>query len=333
LPVVILDEEDRRMCKRVLLAAILGPLITAAALPATAQPYPSKPVRLISPYPPGGGTDAAARIIAQALGDQLGQQIIVDTRGGASGMIGTELAARAAPDGYTLVLGNVAPLAILPSASKKLAYDPIKDFAPISLLATSDYVLTVHPSLPVRSVKELIALAKSRPNELTYASSGLLGAPHLAGELINLMAKTQLMHIPYKGNGPAAIAVMTGESTMMFGSGPSVVPHAKTGKLRMLATTGPKRTVPELVAINEIIPGYDVTQWYGLLVPAGTPKDIVERLSREIGKAIANPKVSQLYVNLGTQPIANSPGEFAAFIKAEATKWAHVIKTANIKAE
>lgn len=320
------------MGNRTIAAAILAAL-GLVALPAAAQPYPSKTVRLISPYPPGGGTDAAARIIAQALGDQLGQQVIVDTRGGASGMIGTELAARAAPDGYTLVLGNVAPLAILPSASKKLPYDPIKDFAPLSLVATSDYVLTVHPSLPVRNVKEMLALARSRPGELTYASSGPLGAPHLAGELLNLLAKTQLLHIPYKGNGPAAIAVMTGEATMMFGSGPSVVPHAKTGKLRMIGTTGLKRTMPELATIAEIIPGYDVTQWYGLLAPAGTPKEIVDRLAREIGKAIANPKVNQLYVNLGTQPLATSPGEFGAFIKAEAAKWANVIKTANIKAE
>lgn len=319
------------MFRRISRATLLGLSLSIAALPAAAQTYPSKPVRLISPYPPGGGTDAAARIIAQALGEQLGQQLIVDTRGGASGMIGTELAARAAPDGYTLVLGNVAPLAILPNASKKLAYDPIKDFTPLSLLATSDYILTVHPSMPVRNVKELIALARSRPEELTYASSGQLGAPHLAGELINLLAKTKLVHIPYKGNGPAAIAVMTGESTMLFGSGPSVVPHAKTGKLRMLATTGPKRTMPELATIAEVLPGYDVTQWYGLLVPAGVPKDIVDRLSREIGKAIANPKVNQLYVNLGTQPVANTPDQFAAFIKAESSKWARVIKTANIQ--
>jgi len=310
-------------------------LILAAmiALPAWAQSYPNKTIRMISPYPPGGGTDAAARIIAQALGDQLGQQMIVDTRGGASGMIGTELAARAPADGYTLVLGNVAPLAILPGASKKLPYDPIKDFSPISLLATSDYVLTVHPSLPAKNLKELLALARARPGELTYASSGLLGAPHLAGELLDLLTKTKLLHVPYKGNGPAALAVMTGESTMMFGTGPSVVPLAKTGKLRMLATTGLKRTMPELPTFAESIPGYEVTQWYGLLAPAGTPKDIVDRLSREIAKAIANPKVSQLYVNLGTQPLANTPDQFAAFIKAEMAKWSKVIQTANIKAE
>ncbi len=308
--------------------------LTAAAAPgAWAQTYPVKPIRLISPYPPGGGTDAAARIIAQALSDQLGQQVVVDTRGGASGMIGTELAARAAPDGYTIVLGNVAPLAILPAATPKLPYDALRDFSPISLVALSDYVLTVHPSLPARSLKELLALAKSNPDKLTYASSGNLGAPHLAGELMNLLAKVKIVHIPYKGNGPAAIAVMSGESTMMFGTGPSVVPHAKSGKLRVLATTGLKRSIPELPAMAELLPGYDVTQWYGLLLPAGAPKEIVDRLHREIARAIANPKIAQLYITLGTQPVSNTPEEFHAFIKAEQDKWGKVIRTANIKAD
>jgi tripartite-type tricarboxylate transporter receptor subunit TctC len=299
----------------------------------TAATYPTKPIKLISPYPPGGGTDAAARIIAQALSDQLGQQVIVDTRGGASGLIGTELAAKSAADGYTIVLGNVAPLAILPAATPKLPYDPIRDFAPISLVALSDYVLAVHPSVPVKSLKELLALAKNNPDKLTYASSGNLGAPHLAGELMNLLAHVNTVHIPYKGNGPAAIGVMSGESTMMFGSGPSVVPHTQSGKLRALATTGPKRSMPPLPAMNELLPGYDVTQWYGLLAPAGTPKELVERLHNEIVRAIANPKIAQLYTSLGTQPLSNTPDEFSSFIKAEKEKWTKVIKTANIKAD
>ena len=317
-----------------LMTTLMATAVTAlAAAGAWSQAYPTKPIKLISPYPPGGGTDAAARIIAQALGDQMGQQVVVDTRGGASGLIGTELAAKSAPDGYTIVLGNVAPLAILPAATAKLPYDPIRDFSPISLVATSDYVLTVHPSLPVKSVKELLALAKANPGKLTYASSGNLGAPHLAGELMNLLAKVNTVHIPYKGNGPAAIAVMSGESTMMFGTGPSVVPHAHSGKLRMLATTGLKRSMPELPAMIEMLPGYDVTQWYGLLLPAGAPKEIVDRLHKEIARAIANPKIAQLYTNLGTQPISNTPEEFLAFIKAEKEKWGKVIKTANIKAD
>jgi tripartite-type tricarboxylate transporter receptor subunit TctC len=316
--------------------AVLITCVAAALLgigAAYAQSYPSKVVRLISPYPPGGGTDATARIIAQALSDQMGQQVVVDSRGGASGRIGTEIASKAAPDGYTLVLGNVAPLAILPAAVAKLPYDPIKGFTPVSLIATSDYVLTVHPSLPARNVKELLAHARARPGQLTYASSGSLGAPHLAGELVNLLAKVKLLHVPYKGNGPAAVAVMTGESTMMFGSGPSVVPHIKTGKMRALATTGPKRSMADLPAMNELLPGYDVTQWYGILVPAGVPKDIVDRLHREIARAIANPKVAQLFTNLGTQPVSNTPEQFAAFIKAETDKWGKVIRSANITAD
>jgi tripartite-type tricarboxylate transporter receptor subunit TctC len=317
-----------------LLLAIAGATLTAfTAGGAWSQAYPTKPIKLISPYPPGGGTDAAARIIAQALGDQMGQQVVVDTRGGASGLIGTELAAKSAPDGYTIVLGNVAPLAILPAATAKLPYDPVRDFSPISLVALSDYVLTVHPSLPVKTVKELLALAKANPEKLTYASSGNLGAPHLAGELLNLLGKVKTVHIPYKGNGPAAIAVMSGETTMMFGTGPSVVPHAHSGKLRMLATTGPKRSLDNLPAMNELLPGYDVTQWYGLLLPAGAPREIVDRLNKEIARAIANPKIAQLYVALGTQPLSNTPDEFLAFIKAEKDKWAKVIKTANIKAD
>jgi tripartite-type tricarboxylate transporter receptor subunit TctC len=308
--------------------------LAAATTPgASAQSWPVKPIKLISPYPPGGGTDAAARIIAQALSDQLGQQVVVDTRGGASGLIGTELAAKAAPDGYTLVLGNVAPLAILPAATPKLPYDPIRDFSPVSLVALSDYVLAVHPSLPAKNLRELLALAKANPGKLTYASSGNLGAPHLAGELLNLLAKVETVHTPYKGNGPAALAVMSGESTMMFGTGPSVVPHAKTGKLRSLATTGLKRSMEGLPAMNESLPGYDVTQWYGLLLPAGAPQEIVDRLHKEIARAIANPKIAQLYTNLGTQPISSTPDEFLAFIKSEKEKWGKVIKTANIKAD
>src|SRR5687768_4633223 len=295
-----------------------------AAAGATAQGYPAKPIRLISPYPPGGGTDATARIVAQALGEQMGQQVIVDSRGGASGRIGTELAAKAVPDGYTMVLGNVAPLAILPGSGMKLAYDAIKDFQPVCLIATSDYILTVHPSLPAKSVKELIALARAKPGALTYASSGNMGGPHLAGELINLMAKVNILHVPYKGNGPAAVAILTGESQLMFGSGPSVVPHIDAGKLRALATTGSKRSMQALPAMTELLPGYEVTQWYGILVPVGVPKDIVARLHKEIASAVANPKVAQPLVKLGTQPLSTMPDEFAAFIRSETAKYAKV---------
>ncbi len=312
---------------------IVAAFACLAAAGAFAQTYPAKPIRLISPYPPGGGTDASARIMAQALGEQMGQQVIVDSRTGASGRIGTELAAKSPADGYNLVLGNVAPLAILPASGVKLAYDPVGGFSPVSLIATSDYLLTVHPSLPARSIKDLLALAKARPGMLTYASSGNLGGPHLGGELINLMAGVKLVHVPYKGNGPAAIAVLTGEATMMFGSGPSVVPHIEAGKMRALATTGKTRSMPGLPAMNELLPGYEVTQWYGILVPAGTPGGIVERLHREIVAAIANPRVAQLFVKLGTRPMSSTPGEFSALIRAEIERWNKVIKAADIKGE
>src|SRR5688572_28245951 len=316
-------------CAGLALAVSLAVFMCAAQ----AQGYPTKPVRLISPYPPGGGTDATARIVAQALAEQMGQQVIVDSRGGASGRIGTEVAAKAAPDGYTMVLGNVAPLAILPGSGMKLAYDAIKDFQPITLIATSDYILTVHPSLPARSVKELIGLARAKPNALTYASSGNMGGPHLAGELINLLAKVKILHVPYKGNGPAAIAILTGESQLMVGSGPSVVPHMDAGKLRALATTGPTRSIDALPAMTELLPGYEVTQWYGILVPAGVPREIVARLHKEIASAVGNPKVAQPLVKLGTQPMSTTPDEFAAFIRAETAKYAKVIKAAKISPE
>jgi tripartite-type tricarboxylate transporter receptor subunit TctC len=259
--------------------------------------------------------------------------MIVDSRGGASGRIGTEVAAKAAGDGYTLVLGNVAPLAILPASGIKLTYDPLRDFQPVSLINTSDYILTVHPSLPARSVKELIALARSKPGALTYASSGIMGGPHLAGELINLLAKANILHVPYKGNGPAAVAMLTGESQMMFGSGPSVVPHMEAGKLRALATTGAKRSMKELPTMAELLPGYEVTQWYGILVPAGTPKDIVARLHKEIAAAVGNQRIAQALVKLGTQPLSTTPEEFSAFIKSETAKYAKVIKAARITPE
>jgi tripartite-type tricarboxylate transporter receptor subunit TctC len=312
--------------KRALAAIVL--LLIAPVV--WAQAYPSKPVRLISAYPPGGGGDAVARVIAQALTDQLGQQVIVDTRAGASGVIGTSVGAKSPPDGYTLLLGSVAPLGILPG-STKLPYDPRKDFQPLSLVALSDYVLTVHPSLPAKTISELISLGRSNPGKLTYASSGSMGGPHLAGELLSLRAKISLLHVPYKGTGAAAIGVMTGETTMMFGSGPSVVPHIAARKLRGVATTGLKRSITELPAIAEILPGYEVRQWYGILLPAGTPKEIGERLHHEIVRAVANPKVAQLLVNIGTQPETSTPEEFRVYIQSEIEKWTKVIRTANIR--
>ena len=313
--------------------APLAAMTCAIAAPACAQTYPAKPVRLVSPFPPGGGSDAGARVLAQALSEQLGQQVVVDPRGGASGMIGTELVAKAPPDGYTLLLGNLSPQSILPAARKNLPYDAVKDFSAISLTAVADYVLAIHPSVPARNLSELIALAKKSPGTITYASSGNLGAPHLAGELLSLLAGGKLVHVPYKGTGPAAIGVMTGESMLMFGSAPSVLPHGKTGKLRVLATTGPKRTEPGLPTISEVLPDYVMTQWYGVIAPAGTASRIIERLHGEIARANANPRVLQSYASIGVQPVTNTPGEFQAFMASEIRKWSAVITRANIVAE
>ena len=314
--------------------ALLALMCIAVPLCAVAQPtYPAKPVRMISPFPPGGGTDAVARVIAQALSDQLGQQVVVDSRGGANGVIGTEVAARSAADGYTLLLGNSATFAILPNLTQKLPYDPVRDFSPVSLAALSDFVLVVHPSVPVKTVRELIALAKARPGGLNYAAGGTGTPSHLAMELFNLLAKVQLVQVPYKGNGPASIGLMTGECSVMIGSGPSVLPHYKAGKLRALATTGLRRSILDLPAIAEFLPGYEVVQWYGVLAPAGTAKEIVDRLHGEIARTIANPKLAQVLTNMGLQPASNTPDEFRALIKLEIEKWGKVIKAAGIKGE
>ncbi|MGZ9005645.1 MAG: Bug family tripartite tricarboxylate transporter substrate binding protein [Burkholderiales bacterium] len=315
-----------------IIAALLTLVFSAAVTPTTgwAQGFPSKPVRLVSPFPPGGGSDAVARVLAQALSEQLEQQVIVDARGGAAGMIGTDAVAKAPADGYTLLLGNLSPQSILPATKKKLPYNPVKDFTPISMVAVADYALAIHPSLPARNPRDFVALAKSSRDRILYASSGALGAPHLAGEYLNLFVNGKLLHVPYKGTGPAAIAVMTGETMMMFGSAPSILPHAKTGRLRLIATTGAKRTLPDVATLSEVLPGYVMTQWYGVIAPAGTPARVLERLHGEIREANANPKVLQAYSAIGVQPTTNSPIEFQAFMANEIRKWSEVVAKANL---
>jgi tripartite-type tricarboxylate transporter receptor subunit TctC len=318
------------------LAALMAAACTCSAVPlGLAQSYPSKPIRLIAPYPPGGGVDAAARIVAQALSEALGQQVVVDNRGGASGRIGTEIAAKVHADGYTLLLGSVAPNAIIPAAYSKLAYDSLRDFAPVSLVADSDYVLTVHPSLPVRSVKDLVALARSRPGQIAFASTGNLGGPHLAGELFKQLSKVEMVHVAYKGGAAAVTAILSGETSLMFGSAPTVVPHAKAGKLRLVATTGTRRskTLPELPTVAATLPGHEVTQWYGVLAPAGTPAEILSRLNSEIVSAWRGPKIAQQFAALGADAVTSTPGEFAARIKSEIAKWERVIKTSGVPLE
>ena len=294
---------------------------------AQAQPYPNRAIRLIVPFPPGGGTDATARILTQALAETAGWLMVVENRAGATGRIGTELVARAAPDGYTLLLGTAGPNAILPATRAKLPYDAVRDFAPVSLIDSADYALVIHPSMPVKTVNDLIAIAKSRPGQIAFASAGNLSVAHLAGELFRQRAHIDIVHVPYKGGGPAVIATVSGETSIYFG-GPSVVHQSRAGKLHAIATTGAKRSkiFPQLPAITETLPGYEITQWVGLLAPAATPRDIVTTLHTALVKAIGSAKVTQQFAAAGSQPIANSPEEFAAHIKAEIAKWEIVTK-------
>ena len=303
-------------------------------MPAAAQSYPTKPIRIIAPFPPGGGIDASARITAQALTDSLGQQVVVDNRAGASGRIGTELAVKAPPDGYTLLMGSVGPNAVIPAVQPKLPY-AVSDFTPVSLVAIADYLLAVHPSLPVKSVKELIALARNNPGKLDFSSTGNLGGPHLAGELFKMLAKVEMVHVPYKGGAPQTTALIGGEVSLAFASLPTALGHVKAGRLRALGLTGSKRNsaLPGVPAIAEFLPGYEVTQWYGVLVPAGTPKDIVSRLHGEIEKAVKTQKVREQLTNFGFEAASNTPEQFAAMIQSEMEKWGRVVKTAGLPLE
>lgn len=325
------------MCCRNVFAMVLGTLaLTFLACPAAfAQAYPGKPIRLIAPFPPGGGLDATARIVATALSEAFGQQVVVDNRGGASGRIGTEIAARAPADGYHLLVGSVAPNAIIPATYTKLPYDALRDFAPISLVAETEYVLVVHPSLPAKSVKEVVSLARTRPAEITFASTGNLGGPHLAGEFFKQLAGVDMVHVAYKGGAAAATSILSGETSLMFASGPTAAAHGKAGRLRLIATTGaaPSRFMSGLPTVAETLPGYEITQWYGILAPAGTPGEIVSKLNAVLVKAMQEPKIARQFEVLGARTRTTTPEQFLAHIKAEMEKWGRVIKTSGIRVD
>ncbi len=310
------------------LAAALVPF----AATVLAQDYPTKAVRMIGPSSPGGGIDTNGRILAAYFTQSMGQQFILENRPGAGGRIGTELASKAPPDGYTLLLSAAASMTIHPNTYKSIPYDPVRDFAPISLVALSEYILAVHPSLPVKSVKDLIALAKARPGQIIYGSSGTFGLPHLAGELLEQAAGIDMIHVPYKGGGPAARAILGGEVAFMFGTGPTVVPLSKAERLRLIAIASNKRSpaMPELPTVAETLPGVEVSAWYGLLAPAGTPRAIITRLHAETVKAIADPKVASAIRNAGGEPVTSTPEEFAAHIKSEIVRWGKAVKAANL---
>lgn len=298
---------------------------------ASAQAYPTKPIRLIVPGTPGGGSDVPARVMTQALAEDLGWRFVVDNRGGAAGRIGTELAARAPADGYTLLLGSASPNAVVQSSVPNLPYDTLRDFVPITLLATSDFILVVHPLLPVKSVGDLIALARAKPGQINFGSVGNVSGAHVAGELLKQLARINLVHVPYKGPGPAMVALLSGEVSLYFGSGPSVTPHAKAGRLRLIATAGLKRSrmFPGLPTVAETVPGHEAKLWYGIMAPAGTPKDVISRLSSAIITAGRSPKVVEPLAVVSMESVNNSPEEFTAFIKAEITKWGKVVKASG----
>jgi tripartite-type tricarboxylate transporter receptor subunit TctC len=301
---------------------------------ALAQQYPSKPVRLVLPYPPGGGSDTIARPLAQRLGEALGQQVVVENRGGAGGNIGMEHAARSAPDGYTMVFALTAQLAVNVSLFRKLPYDPVKDFDPITLLATGPYILVVHPSLPVKSVKELIALARARPGDLVYASSGNGSGGHLAAELMNSMARVKMLHVPYKGGGPALVDLLAGNVQILFSTYAAGRPHIQSGRVRALAVSTAKRpaAIPDMPTMAESgLPGYDSGVWYAFLAPAGTPRDVIARLNAEILRAMKHPDYVKLLFNGAIDPVGSSPEELGRFIRSEIDKYAKVVKDAGIR--
>jgi tripartite-type tricarboxylate transporter receptor subunit TctC len=297
-----------------------------------AASFPGKTIRLVIPYPPGGGTDTVGRPLAQRLGENLKQQVIFDNRGGAGGNIGMEIVAKAPPDGHTIVLALTAQLAVNPSLYKKLPYDPLKDYEPITLLATGPYILIVHPSLPVKSAKELIVLARSRPGQITYASSGNGSGAHLANELLNSMAKVTMVHIPYKGGGPALVDLLAGQVQVLFATYAASKPHIETGRVRALAVSTARRlTGVDIPTLAEAaLPGYDAGVWYAFLAPAGTPRDIVMKLNTEIIRALNHPEIRAVLSRAAIEPIGSTPEELTKFMKNEIAKWAKVVKDANV---
>ena len=320
---------------RLLQTSLLCGVLAAVAPAVWAQAYPGKPVRMIAASSPGSAVDIVARIVAQKLSEQMGQQVIIDNRAGAGGNLGAELAAKAVPDGYTLFMGTPAH-AINTGLYRKLNYDLVRDFAPVSQVTSGAYVIVVHPSLPVKSVKELITLARSKPGQLNYASAGSGNATHLAGELFNSLAKVRLVHVPYKGSGPAVTDLVGGQVQLMFANLVAALPQVKAGRLRALAVTGEKRTAAASAlptVIEAGVPGYVVLSWFGVLAPVATPREIITRLNAELIQAMRAPEMRDRLASNGAEPATGTPEQFAAFIKSEITQWTTVVRNAGITAE
>ncbi|MBI4195014.1 MAG: tripartite tricarboxylate transporter substrate binding protein [Betaproteobacteria bacterium] len=316
-------------------AACIAATFVAAA-PGLAQSYPTKSIRFIVPFPPGGGNDTIARQVGQKLSAAFGQQVLVDNRPGAGGTIGAELAAKSPPDGYTLFLAGVASHGINPNLRKKLPYDPLRDFDAVSLIASAPLLVVVHPSLPVKSVKELIALAKAKPGQINFASNGAGGSSHLAVELFKMTTGTEMVHVPYKGLSLALTELLSGEVQLMFSSAVAMLPQVKAGRLRAIAMTGAKRSpaIPDIPTVAETgVRGYETGSWYGVVVPAGTPKAAIGRLSQEIVGFVRSPETIQRMNSEAVIPVGSTPDEFTGHIRKELARWAEVIKRAGLRLE
>jgi len=327
----ITNHDSRRLlCGALLLVAQLAAGMCAA------QTYPARPMRIVVPFPAGGIADLFARVIGQKFNEAWGQPVVVDNRPGAGGNIGAEVVARAAPDGYTLVMGSIGTHSVNVSLFSKLAYDPIRDFAPVVLVMEAEGLLVLHPSVPVKSVKELIALAKARPGQVAYASAGHGTAGHLAGELFKSMARVDMVHVPYKGNVPAITDLIAGQTSLLFATMPTVLPQVQAGRLRALAVTSSARSpaAPELPTIAEAaLPGYSITNWIGLFAPSGTPRDVVGKLNGETVRIMQAPEIQKRLTLEGAKFTPGTPDEFTAFVKSEIAKWAKVVKEAGIRVD
>ena len=297
--------------------------------------YPAKAIRVVVPFPAGGPSDIVARVVSQKLSEAWSQPVVIDNRAGAGGAIGSEFVAKGPADGYQLLHGTIGGLAVAMSLQPNRGYDTLRDFVPITQTVTVTNFMVVHPSVPVKTVKELIALAKAQPGKLNYASSGAGTAPHLAGELFKYLAGVNIIHVPYKGSAPALTAMLSGEVDINFENSLIVMPHVRSGKVRVLGVTGAKRSklLPEVPAIAETLPGYNASGWYGFVAPAATPKDVVAKLSTEMVRILRQPDVVERLAGQGAEPVASSPEEFTAFIRSEIDKWAKLVKAANMKAE
>lgn len=301
-----------------------------------AQNWPTRPIRLISPFAPGGGADITSRALAQKISGPLGQQVVVDNRGGAGGMIGVDMAAKSPADGYTVVMGTIGPIAINPSLYRKMTYDPMRDLIPVSQAANALNVLVVHPSLPAKNVREMIGLAKTRPGLMNYGSSGPGATDHLAGELFNVIAGVKMVHVPYKGGAPAMLDLISGNVQVVFSTVSTAIGAIEGKRVRALAMTGNQRfeLMPDLPTVAEAgLKGFEVNNWYGVFLPAGTPRDIVSRLNVEVVKALAAPDVKKRLIEAGIVATSSSPEAFSSYVKAEHAKWAKVIKDAGITIE